>query len=100
VINPMMMIDLSLSRRNFGFWALPLLLLASSACSSQTVKLVQPRSGATAECSASGFGIGAAWVEETLRGCVEPYESRGYVPVAKLMPEQKADLERRGLLPE
>ena len=80
--------------------ALPIVLLATSACSSQTVKLVQPQSGATAECSASGFGFGAAWVEETLGGCARPYESRGYIRLDRLTPEQRADLERRGLLPK
>jgi hypothetical protein len=80
--------------------ALPLLLLASAACSSQTVKLVQPQSGAIAECSASGFGFGATWVEETLGGCISPYESRGYVRLDRLTSEQRADLERRGLLPK
>ena len=80
--------------------ALPLVLLVSSACSSQTVRLVQPQSGATAEYSASGFGIASAWVEETLAGCARPYESRGYVRLDKLTPEQHADLERGGLLPK
>ena len=80
--------------------ALSLLFLVTSACSSQTVKLVQPQSGATAECSASGFGFGAAWVEETLGGCAMPYESRSYVRLDRLTPEQRAELERRGLLPK
>jgi hypothetical protein len=75
-------------------------LLASAACSSQTVKLIQPQSGATAECSASGFSFGAAWVEETLGECAQPYESRGYVRLDRLTAEQRADLERRGLLPK
>ena len=76
----------------------PLVLSFSCACSSQTVKLVQPQSGATAECSAAGFGFGGAWVEESLGGCVRPYENRGYVRLDRLTPEQRADLERRGLL--
>ena len=85
-------------RQRLSSMALPLLLLASAACSSQAVKLVQPQSGATAECSASGFGFSAAWVEETLGGCARPYESRGFVRLDRLTPEQRADLERRGLL--
>ena len=89
-----------LLRPRLSSLALPFLLLASAACSSQTVKLVQPQSGATVECSASGFGFGAAWVEETLGGCAQPYESRGYVRSDRLTPEQRADLERRGLLPK
>ena len=92
--------DLSLLRRRLSSMALPLVLLFNAACSSQTVRLVQPQSGATAECSASGFGFGAAWVEETLGGCAGPYESRGYVRVDRLTSEQRADLERRGLLPK
>ena len=87
-------------RPRLSSMALPLLLMASAACTSQTVRLVQPQSGATAECSASGFGIGAAWVEETLGGCARPYESRGYVRFDRLTAEQRADLERRGLLPK
>ena len=85
-------------RARLSSMALPLLLLASAACSSQAVKLVQPQSGATAECNASGFGFSAAWVEETLGGCARPYESRGFVRLDRLTPEQRADLERRGLL--
>jgi len=96
----MLIPDLSQFRPRPGSMALPLLLLASAACSSQTVKLVHPQSGATAECSASGFGFGAAWVEETLGGCTTPYESRGYVRLDRLTPEQRADLERRELLPK
>jgi len=92
--------ELRLLRPRLSSMALPLLLMASAACTSQTVRLVQPQSGATAECSASGFGIGAAWVEETLGGCARPYESRGYVRFDRLTAEQRADLERRGLLPK
>ena len=96
----MLTAELRLLRPRASSMALPLILLASAACSSQTVKLVQPQTGATAECSASGFGIASAWVEETLAGCARPYESRGYVRLDKLTPEQRADLERRGLLPK
>jgi hypothetical protein len=96
----MLKLEWMISRPRVSSLALPLLLLASTACSSQTVKLVQPQSGATAECSASGFGFGAAWVDETLGGCARPYESRGYVRLDRLTPEQRADLERRGLLPK
>jgi len=74
--------------------------ILTSACSSQTVGFIQPQSGATAECSASGFGIGAAWVEGTLRECAKRHEDRGYIALDKLTSEQRADLERRGLLPK
>ena len=90
--------ELRVLRPCLSSMALSLLLLASAACSSQAVKLVQPQSGATAECNASGFGFSAAWVEETLGGCARPYESRGFVRLDRLTPEQRADLERRGLL--
>jgi hypothetical protein len=90
--------ELRLLRPRLSSMALALLFLASAACSSQTVKLIQPQSGATAECNASGFGFSAAWVEETLGGCARPYESRGYVRLDRLTPEQRADLEWRGLL--
>ena len=59
------------------------LLLAISACTSQTVKMIQPQTGATAECSGSSA-----------------YENRGYVAVQRLTPEERASLERRGLLPK
>jgi hypothetical protein len=32
--------------------------------------------------------------------CLRSYERQGYVPVEKLTPEQRADLERRGVLPK
>lgn len=96
----MLKLELRQWRPRLSATALPLLVLASAACSSQTVKLVQPQSGATAECSASGFGFGATWAEQTLGGCISPYESRGYVRVDRLTAEQRAELERRGLLPK
>ena len=79
----------------------PLLLLILFGCVSQSsVMLVHPQSGATAKCGASGSGVmsGAAggWVEE----CRKKYESQGYVDVESLTPAQRADLERRGLMPK
>jgi hypothetical protein len=38
-----------------------LTLSAFPACASQTVRFVHPETGATAECGASGFGIGASF---------------------------------------
>lgn len=75
-------------------------LLALAACASQTVKFIHPQTGATAECSASGFGIGASFSEGFVSGCGRAYEERGYVPVEQLTPEQRANLERRGLMPK
>ena len=77
-----------------------LMFLTLSACASQTVKFVHPQSGATAECSASGFGIGASFSEGFVNGCGRAYEDRGYVQVERLTPEQRANLERRGLMPK
>ena len=76
---------------------LPLVL---AACSSQGVKLIHPQSGATAQCSASGFGIGASFGEGFVGGCARSYEERGYVQLERLTPEERASLERRGLLPK
>jgi hypothetical protein len=75
------------------------LLLAISACASQTVKMIQPETGATAECSSSGFGIGTSFSESFVGGCTRSYEDRGYVRLERLTPEERASLEQRGLLP-
>ena len=74
--------------------------LCAAACSGQGVKLIHPQSGATAQCSASGFGIGASFGEGFVGGCARSYEERGYVPLERLTPEERASLERRGLLPK
>ena len=81
-----------------GFLMLSLLML--NGCASQTVKFVQPQSGATAECSASGFGIGAGFSDSYLTSCVRSYEGRGFVKLDQLTPAQRADLETRGLMPK
>jgi hypothetical protein len=72
--------------------------LALAACSSRSVELINPKSGATAKCSAMGAGIGAAWVQSYIGKCIREYESTGYVKMEELTPEQRADLEKRGLL--
>jgi hypothetical protein len=82
----------------YGFLMLSLFVL--SGCASQTVKFVQPQSGATAECSASGFGIGAGFSDSYLNSCVRSYEERGFVKLDQLTPAQRADLEARGLMPK
>jgi hypothetical protein len=68
------------------------------ACSSRDVALINPKNGATAKCSAMGAGIGAAWVQSYIGKCIREYESTGYVKMDELTAEQRADLERRGLL--
>jgi hypothetical protein len=74
--------------------------LVVSSCTSQSVTLVHPQSGASAKCDASGFGYMSVVVESTVEECVKRVEKEGYVPIEKLTPEQRADLERRGLLPK
>jgi hypothetical protein len=75
-------------------------LLTTSACTSQTVKMIEPQTGATAECSGSSVGIGALGGESFVDSCARVYENRGYVALQRLTPEQRASLERRGLLPK
>ena len=76
------------------------LLLGLSACTSQTVKMIQPQTGATAECSGSSVGFGQLFTESFTDSCARVYENRGYVALERLTPEERASLERRGLLPK
>ena len=75
-------------------------LLTAPACTTHGVKLVHPQSGATMECSGSGFALGSAWVQSYLDDCIRRGESRGFAQLNKLTPEQRLDLESRGLLPK
>jgi len=75
-------------------------LIVMSACARQSVKMVQPQTGATAECSGSGYGIGTSFSEGFIGGCTRAYENRGFVRLEQLTPDQRASLERRGLLPK
>ena len=88
------------SQANGEWMILAVGLLAISACTSQTVKMIQPQTGATAECSGSSVGIGAFFGESFVDSCARVYENRGYVAVERLTPEERASLERRGLLPK
>jgi hypothetical protein len=74
--------------------------LAISACTSQTVTMIQPQTGATAECRGSSFGFGQLFTESFADSCARLYENRGYVALERLSPEERASLERRGLLPK
>ena len=76
------------------------ILLTLAACSSHSIKLINPQTGATAECSANGFAIGASIPDGIVGGCSRTYEERGYVPLDRLQPDERASLERRGLLPK
>lgn len=93
-----------MARRKRGRPARLLLLLPLAlglpACASQSVSLIHPQTGATASCGAAGVGFMAGEAGGFVEGCIKGYESRGYVPVEKLTPQQRADLERRGLLPK
>ncbi|HEX9786563.1 MAG TPA: hypothetical protein VGB09_00995 [Candidatus Binatia bacterium] len=75
-------------------------LLTAPACTTHGVKLVHPQSGATMECSGSGFGLGSAWVQGYLDDCIRRSESRGFAQVDKLTQKQRLGLESRGLLPK
>jgi hypothetical protein len=77
-----------------------LLLFLLPGCTSQTVNLVHPQSGATSECSGSGWGFASAWLTGYIDDCIRRAENRGYVPLDKLTPEQRLDLQNRGLLPK
>ncbi len=68
-------------------------------CASQNLVLVHPRTGSTISCGGSGSGILAPAVGSAMEECLK-YENEGYIPVVKLTPEERADLERRGLLPK
>ena len=76
------------------------LTLALSACTSQTVTMIQPQTGATAECSGSSVGFGPLFSESFVDSCARVYENRGYVALQRLTPEERARLEQRGLLPK
>ncbi|OGQ83728.1 MAG: hypothetical protein A3F90_04385 [Deltaproteobacteria bacterium RIFCSPLOWO2_12_FULL_60_19] len=77
-----------------------LLLLALCGCVSQSVMLIHPQSGATAKCGASGSGVMSGAAAGLVEDCRKKYESQGYVEVENLTREQRADLERRGLMPK
>lgn len=67
-------------------------------CASQSIHLIHPQTGASAQCSASGFAIGVSIADGIVGGCRRAYEERGYVAVDQLQPDDRASLERRGLL--
>ena len=76
------------------------LLFAIAGCASQTVRMIQPQTGATAECSGSSYGFGQLFTESFVDSCARAYENRGYVPLQRLAPEDRTRLEQRGLLPK
>lgn len=80
------------------------LLLLSLAgffgCASQNVMLIHPQSGSTIRCGAAGVGLLAGGVPGYVGDCLKNYEGQGYVQMDKLTPAERAELERRGLLPK
>lgn len=76
------------------------LLIAIAGCTSQTVKMIQPQTGATAECSGSSYGFGPLFSESFVDSCTRAYENRGYIALQRLTPEDRTRLEQRGLLPK
>jgi len=85
--------------RSFCFFVL-ICLIGFAGCASQSVMLVHPQSGATVRCGAAGAGLMAGFADGFVEECLRSYGGKGYVSVEKLTPEQRADLERRGLLPK
>ncbi|HEX2228313.1 MAG TPA: hypothetical protein VHM64_14340 [Candidatus Binatia bacterium] len=77
-----------------------LMAILLGACTSQAVTLVDPQSGATAECSGSGFGFAGLGLKGYIDDCVRQAETRGYVPLDNLTAEQRIELEKRGMLPK
>ena len=84
--------------RNNATVVVALSLLGLAACSSASVTLVQPQTGARIECGASGWGIMYGAAAGIVDECVRSHAPDGYVPVEKLTPGESADLERRGVL--
>ena len=85
--------------RCVGVYSMVGSFLALAACAGQSITLIDPQSGATAHCSASGFAIGMS-DDGIIGGCSRVYETRGYVPLDRLQPDERASLEHRGLLPK
>jgi hypothetical protein len=71
-----------------------------AGCISQAVTMIQPSTGASAECSGSSYGFGPLFSEKISDSCARIYEDRGFVPLERLTPEERASLEQRGLLPK
>lgn len=71
-----------------------------SGCTSQTVTMIQPQTGATAECSGSSYGFGQLFTESFVDSCARAYERRGFVPLERLEPDDRARLEKQGLMPK
>lgn len=62
--------------------------------------MIQPQTGATAQCSGSSIGLGPLFSESLVDSCARIYAKRGYIPAERLTPEERATLENRGLQPK
>jgi len=62
--------------------------------------LVHPQSGSTVRCVAAGTGIMAGAAASFVEDCIRSYEGKGFVAVDKLTMEQRADMDKRGILPK
>ena len=72
-------------------------LLFLTGCSSAEIVLANPRTGATVRCGGSGWGLFAPAAGGMVDECMRRYPD--YVPVDRLTPAEREDLERRGALP-
>jgi hypothetical protein len=86
-------------RKPSVIFILVLSVVGPAACSTERVTLVQPRTGATIECTGSGWGIMAPAAPNIVDECARKFERDGYVPVERLTPGERADLERREATP-
>ncbi len=77
-----------------------ILTVFSGGCTSQTVTMIQPQTGATAECSGSSYGFGQLFTESFVDSCARVYQQRGFVPLERLKAEDRARLEKQGLMPK
>jgi hypothetical protein len=70
------------------------LLVLLSACTPQTVTLVNPKNGDARRCSAAELAAGGdQFIEDTrVKACVHQWRSLGYVETEKLTAEQRARL--------
>jgi hypothetical protein len=89
-----------MTKAKFHWIGCAALLLVLAGCTSQRVTMVQPQTGATAECSGLSYGFGPLFSESLVDSCARVYEGRGYIPLKRLTPEERQRLQQRGLLPK
>jgi hypothetical protein len=82
--------------KNFTAAILLIAAVTLAACSSADIMLANPRTGATVRCGGSGWGVFAPAAGGMVDECMRRYPD--YVPVDRLTPGERADLERRGVV--